>query len=224
MSEIMLPPSAEVAYAWEMILATEFIGPLLYDLVIYYQYNGYIADNDTDNYDDSVPSTYLGYFFSGPLVLWNAIAYYLAPWFWLRGMGAVNAWAKLGHWLQWFTVYQLEVIIVVFGSLFLGAGGGGYLLLILFEIFPHFRVVFWIKTIMYIVERIIMRVYYDGYLEYIEYQKWAYRATEEEIAASEAAGAAAAEPTEDAVEETAEESTEVSETEEAAAEDTSVAF
>ena len=224
MSEIMLAPSAEVAYAWELYWITEALAPAFYDLVIYYQYNGYVADNDTDNYNESVPTTYLGWFFGAPLVIWNVIAYNLFPWFWFRGMGAVTTWAKLGHWLQWFTVYQLEVVVVVLGSLFLGGGGGGYLLLILFEIFPHFRVGFWIKTVMLIVERIIMHVYYDGYLEYIEYQKWAYSATEEEIAASEAAGAAAAEPTEDAVEETAEESTEVSETEEAAAEDTAFFF
>ena len=82
----------------------------------------------------------------------------------------------------------------------------------------------WLKTIVFFGERYIIYTYYEGYKEFIEYQKWAARATEEELAASEAAGAAAAEPTEDAVEETAEESTEVSETEEAAAEDTAFFF
>ena len=224
MSEIMLPPSEEVAYAWEIFWLSQIIAPVLYDMTIYYQYTGYVADNDSDGYSEDVPTTYLGWFFTAPLVLWNAIAYYLSPWFWGRGMGLVTGWAKVGQWLQWYTVYELEVLILFIGSLFLGGAGAGALLVVLYDIFPHMRVGLWLKTILLIVERVIIYFYYDGYKEYIEYQKWAYHATEEELAASEAAGAAATEPTEDAVEETAEESTEVSETEEAAAEDTALIF
>ena len=82
-----------------------------------------------------------------------------------------------------------------------------------------------IKGFIYASERVVGFLFKDGYKEYLAYQKWAARATEEELAASEAAGAAISGETEEAVEEeTAEESTEVSETEEAAAEDTSVAL
>ena len=94
----------------------------------------------------------------------------------------------------------------------------------MYAIFPNMKLGTSIKGFIYASERVVGFLFKDGYKEYLDYQKWAARATEEELAASEAAGAAISGETEEAVEETAEESTEVSETEEAAAEDTSVAF
>ena len=94
----------------------------------------------------------------------------------------------------------------------------------MYAIFPNMKLGTSIKGVIYASERVVGFLFKDGYKEYLDYQKWAARATEEELAASEAAGAAVSGETEEAVEETAEESTEVSETEEAAAEDTSVAF